>query len=318
MMLLARLLPLVPLLATPALAQMAEPMALADPVPFTLRFAATDGSAPVDCTTKLTGLGPDGTMTVGINDLRFYVSDIVFSTADGTSLPARMESGDFQLMLPEGSVALVDLTDDASGTCVPGSVQFGEGTARVNTTIAGMNPLPGATHVSFRIGVPQQVMQAIIAAHSDVDAPSPMAEMYWNWAMGYRHFVLNHTVDAGDGTFGDGYLHIGSMGCGPMEGKALADRPRCDFVNSPLVRLPMAADGSLDVAVDLRAVLQGYRYVAPIYDTTTWVEIGQGPGTACHSGPDQPDCDVLFAVFGLSRSTGDASGTADAVFKVLE
>jgi uncharacterized repeat protein (TIGR04052 family) len=315
---LLRLTSLALLLSTPALAQMAEPMAPADPVPFTLTFTATDGATPADCTTVFSGLGPNGDMSVGMNDLRFYVSDIVFSTDDGTSLTATLDQNDFQLVVPQGAVALVDLTGDTEGTCVPGSIQFGEGTARTNAQITGMNPLPGATHVTFRIGVPQEVMAAVIGAHSDVDAPTPMGEMYWNWAMGYRHFVLNHTVDKTDGTFGEGYLHIGSMGCGPMEGLALADRPRCDYVNTPLVRLPMNPDGTLAVAVDIRAVLSGYGYVAPIYDMSTFEIIGEGPGTACHSGPDQPDCDVLFATFGLSRETGDAAGMADAVFRVME
>jgi hypothetical protein len=302
--------------AVPATAQMAEPMAAADPVPFTLTFAATDGETSADCTTVFSGLGPNGNVNVGINDLRFYLSDIVFSTADGTSLPATLAANPFQLTLPEGAVALVDLTSDTEGTCAPGSIQFGEGTARVNAQVTGMNPLPGATHVTFRIGVSQAVMQAVIAAHIDADAPSPLAEMYWNWAMGYCHFVLNHTVDMEDGTFGEGYLHIGSMGCGPMSGKALADRPRCDYVNTPLVRLQMNPDGTQAVAVDVRAVLTGYGYIAPILDMTTFEVIGQGPGTSCHSGPDQPDCDVLFTTFGLSRETGDASALADAVFKV--
>jgi uncharacterized repeat protein (TIGR04052 family) len=306
------------LFATPAVAQMAEPMPAADPVPFTFTFAATDGATPADCKTVFSGLGPKGDASVGMNDLRFYVSDIVFSTGDGISLPATLDKNDFQLTLPEGAVGLVDLTGNSEGSCAPGSIQFGEGTERVNAQISGMNPLPNATHVSFRIGVPQEVMQAVIAAHTDADAPSPMAEMYWNWAMGYRHFVLNHTVDLADGTFGEGYLHIGSMGCGPMQGKALADRPRCDFVNTPLVRLPMSADGKLAVNVDIRAVLTGFDYVAPIYDMKTFEVIGQGPGTACHSGPDDPDCDVLLDTFGLSRTTGDASGFADKVFKVAK
>jgi uncharacterized repeat protein (TIGR04052 family) len=305
------------LVASPACAQMMEAAPPADPVPFTLNFAAMDGTAPVTCTTVLSGLGPDGKSSVGINDLRFYVSDIVFSKDDGTSLPAKLAANDFQLTLPEGAVALVDLSSDSEGSCAPGSIQFGEGTARTNAAVTGMNPLPDATSVSFRIGVPQAVMSAIIAAHSDADAPSPLGEMYWNWAMGYRHFVLNAKVDVTDGTFGDAYLHIGSMGCGPMDGKALADRPRCDLVNTPLVRLPMSKEGTLNVALDLRAVLSGYSYITPVYDTATWKEIGKGPGLACHSGPDQPDCDILFKAFGLSRETGDASGFA-TVFKVIE
>ncbi|NBZ89498.1 MbnP family copper-binding protein [Stagnihabitans tardus] len=299
------------LVATPAAAEMAMKAApMAEPVPFTLNFQATDGASPVTCTSVIEGLGPEGRYKVGINDLRFYISDVVFQKADGTSLPAKLDANDFQLTLPEGTVALIDLTGDTEGSCAPGSIQFGEGTAAVNAQVTGMNPLPDATSVSFRIGVPQEVMSAVIAAHSDKDAPKPLDQMYWNWAMGYRHFVLNAKVDVTDGTFGEAYLHIGSMGCGPMEGKALADRPRCDFVNTPLVRLPMAADGSLDVALDLREVLSGYDYVAPVMDMATMTKIGEGPGLACHSGPMQAHCDVLFKTFGISRVTGDAEGLA--------
>ena len=44
--------------------------------PFTFTFTAVDGTTPVDCTSRMTGFGPDKAETVGLNDLRFYVSDI--------------------------------------------------------------------------------------------------------------------------------------------------------------------------------------------------------------------------------------------------
>lgn len=286
------------------------------PVPFTLKFTAVDGSKPVDCTSRLAGFGPDGGDTVGLNDLRFYVSEVLFIGADGSSVPAKLDSNQFQLNQPAGSVALVDLTGSSDGSCAQGSIQFGEGTARTNFVVTGTNPMPDAKAVSFRIGVPQPLMQAAVAATSAEDAPSPLAEMYWNWAMGYRHFVFNHTVDTADGKHGDGYIHIGSVGCGPTESNALSDRPRCDYVNTPLVRLPLSDGKSLSIGVDVRAILADLQFVAPVYDQKTFAVIGEQPGTACHSGPE-PDCDKVFATFGLSRETGEASATADKVFKVL-
>jgi len=285
--------------------------------PFTLKFSAVDGSKPVDCTSRLVGFGPDGKDTVGLNDLRFYVSDVRFIGADGASVPARLDSNDFQLNQPAGSVALVDLTGTSAGSCTPGNVQFGEGTARTNLVVSGMSPMANAKEVSFRIGVPQPLMQAAVAATSQEDAPSPLAEMYWNWATGYRHFVLNHTVDTADGRHGDGYVHIGSTGCGPADSKALGDRPRCDYVNTPLVRLPWTGSGSLSIGIDIRAILGNLPFVAPVYDQKTMAVIGQQPGTSCHSGMEG-DCDKVFTTFGISRETGEDVAAADRVFKVLQ
>lgn len=300
--------------AAPALAHDTAPQG----TPFTFNFTAVDGTTPVDCTSRMAGFGPDKAETVGLNDLRFYVSDIVFTAEDGTSLPGTLDDNDFQLNQPAGSVALVDLTGNTEGTCAPGSIQFGEGTARVNATVTGRTALANAKEVSFRIGVPQSLMQAVIAATSAEAAPSPLGEMYWNWAMGYRHFVLNHTVDTADGKHGDGYIHVGSTGCGPADANALTDRARCDFVNTPLVRLPMSDTGTLSIGVDVRAILSGLAFKAPVYDQKTFEVIGEQPGTACHSSPMQPDCPLVFATFGLGLETGDAATTANKVFKVLQ
>ncbi len=310
----AALLALAAMSHAPALAQDAT----STRTPFAFTFSAVDGTKPLDCTSQLTGFGADKADTVGLNDLRFYVSDIVFIAEDGTSLPAKLDDNEFQLNQPAGSVALVDLTGSEEGSCAPGSIQFGEGTARVNATVTGNSPMAAAKEVSFRIGVPQELMQAVIANTTAEAAPSPLGEMYWNWAMGYRHFVLNHTVDTVDGKHGDGYIHIGSAGCGPAEANALTDRARCDYVNTPLVRLPLAKPGALSIGVDIRAILADLAFKAPVYDMTTFAVIGEQEGTACHSSPGQPDCAKVFATFGLSQETGDAASTANKVFKVLE
>ncbi|MEM9762312.1 MAG: MbnP family copper-binding protein [Pseudomonadota bacterium] len=300
-----------------AVALCAAGPALADPVPFTLRFVAVHGQQPVGCTDAISGIGPQADVTVGVSDLRFYVSDIVFTAPDGTEMAAALTPSPFQLVSPEGSVALVDLTNASSGTCAPGSISFGEGTERVNDGVVGTRAPGDAASVRFRIGVPQDLMRAVIAATSAEDAPSPMGEMYWNWATGYRHFVLNHTVDVADGGFGEGYVHIGSMDCGPAEGKALSDREACGLVYTPAVTLPVAGEETV-IAVDLAPIFAAVDFVAPVYDPETFAVIGERPGTDCHSSNRQPDCAASFPAFGLDMETGRADASANAAFRLAE
>ncbi|MFQ6551869.1 MbnP family copper-binding protein [Aestuariibius insulae] len=287
-------------------------------VPFSMTFQAMAQGALVDCTSQVAGLGPKGDMTVGINDLRFYVSNLSFRDADGTAYLAVLEETPFQLVHSAGSVALVDLTANTDGTCAPGSVSFGEGTARVNEAVTGSVAVEGITEVSFDIGVPQSVMQAVIAGGTAEDAPSPLAEMYWNWASGYRHFVLNHTVDVADGTYGEGYIHIGSGDCGPAEGKALTDRERCGYLNTAQVVLPVSDPSDLRVMLDLEAVLEGLDFQAPIMNMETREVLGMQPGTSCHSAKMQQDCATIFDAFGIDLNSGESDASRNMVFKVME
>ena len=82
-------------------------------------------------------------------------------------------------------------------------------------------------------------MRETIAAYTPEGAPSPLNEMYWNWASGYRHLVLNFAVGAAGSEAGEGYVHVGSRNCGPEDGLALEDREACEFVNTPAVFLPL-------------------------------------------------------------------------------
>ncbi|MEM8596838.1 MAG: MbnP family copper-binding protein [Pseudomonadota bacterium] len=304
--------------AAALLASLAHPDgAQADPVPFVLSFVATHGEQSVGCTDAISGIGPEGDMTVGISDLRFYVSDVVFTGPDGAEMPGALTPSPFQHVAPEGSVALVDLTNASEGTCAPGAISFGEGTERVNDRVSGTRAPGEVVSVSFRIGVPKDLMRAVIAATSAEDAPSPLGEMYWNWATGYRHFVLNHTVDVEDGRFGEGYIHIGSMDCGPAEGKALSDRAECGLVYTPAVTLSVSGAETV-IAVDLAPLFAAVDFKAPVYDTETFAVIGERPGTDCHSSSRQPDCAALFPVFGLDMETGRAEAASNAVFRRVE
>lgn len=284
------------------------------PQPFALRFAPTFNGDPVTCTTELSGLGPNAGARVGLSDLRFYVSNLSVSGANGEISTVELDQNEFQYRGSAGSVSLVDLTGSTEGSCADTAIAGAEGTARTHDTITGTIAGGSVSNVSFDVGVPQALMKETIASNSPEGAPSPLNEMYWNWASGYRHLVLNFTIENAGGEAGAGYVHVGSRACGPDDGLALEDREACDFVNTPRVSLSAINLASATINVDLGRVLAGLDFIAPIYDTTTFDVIGEGPGVECHSSPTQPDCTGVFANLGLDMATGEANARDNSVF----
>lgn len=283
--------------------------------PFALQFVATAEGAPVGCTDTIEGLGPDGAFSVGVSDLRFYVSNLRFEDASGNPVPLALDSNDFQLTDDAGTVAMIDLTGTSDGTCGNAAIAFPEGTARTNPEVVGTTAIDQVARVRFDVGVPQDLMRSVIAENTEEAAPSPLNEMFWSWASGYRHFVFNFAVMRSDGEAGDGYLHVGSRDCGPADGKALSDRDACSFVNTPQVVLEDFDLVNGRVQIDLTALLAQVSFVAPIYDPETFEVIGEGPGVACHSSPMEADCGAIFGAFGLDMMDGSASAAANQVIK---
>jgi len=261
------------------------------------------------------GFGPGATDKIGINDLRFYVSNLRFEDDAGNPVDFTLDENDFQLTTDDGAVALIDMTGNTAGSCAGTSVAYAEGTARTNFQIVGRTLVDKVATVSFDVGVPQAVMKRVIADDTPEGAPSPLNEMYWSWNSGYRHVVFNFSVNDGMASTGAGYLHIGSTDCAANGGDlALSDRDSCGFVNTPRVRLTdfdLTADS---VAFDVREALTGLDFIAPIYDPMTFEVIGEGPGVECHSSPMQPDCLTIFSRFGLDMTSGAADAAADKVF----
>lgn len=279
-----------------------------DMAAFTLSFGAMYDGAEVGCTSSLTGLGPNNDTTVGLSDLRFYVSNVRLLGHDGTELEHTLATNDFQYTSDAGSVALIDLTGNTQGTCADNAIAFAEGTARTNDKLTGM--VHGEIHgVEFDVGLPQSVMKSVIATNSAEDAPSPLGEMYWSWASGYRHFVLNFTVETGT-TAGEGYLHVGSRDCGGDGARALTDRDSCGVVNNPHVAMTELDAATDKIMVDLGALFDGVGFVTAIRDPNPPHDvIGMGPGVNCHSSPMQSDCPIVFGNLGLDVMTGANSGT---------
>lgn len=283
-------------------------------IPFELKFAAQAAGKAVTCDAMVTGLGPAGAHSIGVSDLRFYVSNLVLFGDDGKPLKVELDDNEFQYNSAAGSVSLIDLTSNTAGTCASSAIAFAEGTARTNEQIVGK--ASGEVHaVSFDVGVPAAIMKETIATNTPEGAPSPLAEMYWSWASGYRHLVVNFTVQAPANQTGEGYLHIGSRDCGAQGKRALEDRDECGRAYTPKVMLPHFHPESSTVVLDMAALLSGLDFISPVYDPVTFEPIGQGPGVECHSVPEgQPDCPLVFGKLGLDQTSGAADALSNRVF----
>ncbi len=273
---------------------------------FTLNFMAKSGGMDMNCDNMLGGFGPNQTDSVGVRDLRFYISNIKFYDDAGAELDVELDENEFQYHSDAGFVALVDLTSNDSGTC---DAEEGEGTARMNAVVTGSVEDTAIADMSFDVGLPQAIMKDVIATNSAEDAPSPLNEMFWSWASGYRHFVFNFQVMDTIGTFGEGYLHIGSRGCGGDGLLALEEKEECDFVNTPSVMLENFDPGMNSVVVDISAALENVDLLVQTQGTDE-----SAPGVSCHSSPMQTDCATIFSNFGIDMETGSAVANSNVVF----
>lgn len=285
--------------------------------PFSLNFAAQNGDQPVTCDSILSGFGSEGHYSVSVSDLRFYVSNIQLFNLDGELISATYTDNDFQLNHEAGFVGLIDLTSNSDGACQDDAIAYSEGTARTNNVISGEMIDTGLTKITFDIGVPQAVMKSVISATSAEDAPSPLNEMYWSWASGYRHFVMNFAIENMAGTTGEGYIHIGSRGCGDDAILALENKDSCDLVNTPKVELNNIDINNQTVTLDLSKVLQNLAFKAEMSgghgNHSSNEMIMNAPSVTCHSASveAQPDCGPIFANFGLNTEDGSAASAAN-------
>lgn len=279
---------------------------------FSLNFAAKSGAQDVSCDTLLTGFGNDQDHSVRVSDLRFYVSNIKFYDLNGVEIDTELDSNEFQINHEDGFVGLIDFTSNDSGACADTSLS---GTARTNYSITGQSLDTGIRSVSFDIGVPQAVMKSVINSYSLEDAPTPLNEMYWSWASGYRHFVLNFQIEDINGVNGQGNVHLGSRDCGGDGLLALSDQDSCDYVNTAKVMLD-DFDPSIDsVVIDLDELLQGVSFASSAGHTESHTaEVTSGPGVNCHSSPTQADCHSIFSNLGVDMADGSASSVNNGVF----
>ncbi len=281
---------------------------------FELSFGAMAGDTELTCENQMTGLGPSSDIALGISDLRFYVSNLSFLDEQGDEVPVLLDENEFQYQSENGAVSLIDLTSNTEGSCSGNAIAFAEGTTRVNAALRGVTEKTRVKRVRFDVGIPQPLMKAVIAAGTEEEAPSPMNEMYWSWASGYRHFVLNVTVEQ-NADIGDGYIHIGSRDCGAQGELALENQDACGLINTPQVDLEVSDLDTETVALNIERIVEGLDFSAPVYDSNFAV-IGEDLGLECHSSPSQEDCASIFASFGLDAQEGTANASLNEVFYI--
>jgi len=287
--------------------------------PFKLAFKAVVDNEEIDCGSVIPGLGPNNDTSISVSDVRFFVSGLTFYDQQGEIIESSLDTNEFQYNSDVGSVGLVDLTSNNQGSCNSEGIEFGEGTARVNHYITGHTHSEQAiSSVSFDVGVPQALMKSVIATNTAEDAPSPLGELYWSWASGYRHFVVNFAVIDKAQERGEGFLHIGSRGCGDSGLLALENKQQCDRLNTPAVHVTDFNPAKQTIIVDIKAALKDITFVREIREPKApYTLIGANPGVACHSTPvqRQPDCGPIFANLGLDMASGMSKAVNNIVFR---
>jgi uncharacterized repeat protein (TIGR04052 family) len=228
--------------------------------PVSLAFTAVAHGKPISCTA-----GPDG-MTLG--DLRLYVSEIALVTADGRTVPVKIDTA---APWQDPGVALIDL-EDGSGACDTGS-------PATHAALTGHVAADTYTGLQFVLGVP------FARNHADPAlAPSPLDQtaMHWHWQAGYK--FLRAALRRGDDLT---WLHLGSTGCeghiGAISGCAKPNR-----ATVKLARFDAAHDA---VAIDVAALLAD----AP----------ADGGNHACQSEPDNETCAPMLRHLGLAGAPQD-------------
>ncbi len=266
----------------------------------TLRFAAVNGAAPVSCGTPLTGLGTGGTTAV-LTDLRFFVSNVRLTRANGTSVPLELTSRPRWAATDGGQrTTLIDL-ENGKGDCT-------EGDGAVNAAVTGTVPAGRYTGVRYFIGVP------FTMNHTDtVEAPAPMASaaMAWSWQAG-RKFAKLELSDPGGaaGTWSSRtfFVHLGSSGC--VGNPATGATTNCRSSNRASVRFARFDPPRQRIAVDVGALVAGNDITA-----------NRAGAPGCMSGGTDPECAGVFAALGIGWSPdGSGSGlpvAGQTAFRVL-
>jgi uncharacterized repeat protein (TIGR04052 family) len=236
--------------------------------PVELSFSARYGDHTLSCTEAAAGLQ--------LTDLRFFVYDLKLIDQDGRSKPVGLlVDGLWQ----DGNVALLDF-EDGQGACINGSV---ERNRSVRGLVAGENDGGPFRGISFTVGVPPD------RNHRDpmtAKAPLNYIPMHWHWLNGYKFMRVG--VSNESDRF---WMHLGSSHCNG----SISDGIECRMSN----RVAVALD-DFDPSRD--------RIVIDLEPLVTAVNLADGIGSDCSSGPDELACGAAFAAFGLPfGATTDAA-----------
>jgi len=270
---------------TPTPTQTATPT-LVPTEEITLRFAAVVGDELFTCGSEYEGIGTTQATLIP-SDFRFYVSDIRLVTEDGEEVPLSLDQEVRPWQLDD--LALLDF-EDGTGPC--GSI----GNSLLNDSVHGTVPHGEYTGVRFVMGVPFDVNHGNQATAPD---PLSLGSLFWSWQGGYK-FIRIDSINLSGQEF---RVHLGSTGC-------QGDPPRspvtsCAQPNRVFVELDDFDPHSDLIVADLAALLADSNIEFNTPDTP--------PG--CMANQTDPDCDAVFANFGLNREDGTSDPSAQRFFR---
>lgn len=260
------------------------------PIPteeITLRFRGMIGDQPFACGNEYEGIGTTHATLVP-SDFRFYVSEIRLVTADGEEVPLSLDQ-DIHPWQYE-NLALLDF-EDGSGPC--SSI----GDSLLNDEVHGTVPHGEYTGLRFVLGVPFELNHGNQATAPDTLS---LGSLFWSWQGGYK-FIRFDSINLSGQEF---RVHLGSTGCEGMP--PLSPVTSCARPNRVSVDFDDFDPHSDFVVADLAALLADSDIEFNTPDTA--------PG--CQADPMDPDCDAVFANFGLSREDGTSDPAAQRFFRV--
>jgi uncharacterized repeat protein (TIGR04052 family) len=234
-----------------------------------ITFEAVFGVKPFSCFGTF-NVGTKGSSVKPL-DFRFYVHDVVLTTAGGERAPVTLSADP---TWQRDGVALVDL-ETGDGTCAAG-------TLATHATVTGRVPRRSDYQgLSFKVGVPE-TMNHLDAARS----PAPFNEpgLWWSWKGGYKYLRLEISTPANPDGF---YFHLGATNCQGTVGAF-----QCAKSNVAEVSLPTFVPGQSHVQADLAAFYAG-------------LDVDQRPDfqadfvAGCMAFRGDPECPAMMGQFGL-------------------
>ncbi len=213
-----------------------------------------------------------------LTDLRFYLYDVELTDQGGRSRTLELlPDGQWQ----DGKIALLDF-EDGQGACINGSEQRN---SSLRGKISG-GPFRGIT---FTVGVPPD------NNHRDpmtAQAPLNYTAMHWHWLSGYKFMRVGVSNESDNF-----WMHLGSSRC---DG-SINDGIECRSSNRVAVAL-----GDFDPTRD--------RIVIDLEPLVAAVNLADGSGSDCSSGPDELACSAAFAALGLPFGA-TAAAASQRVFR---
>jgi uncharacterized repeat protein (TIGR04052 family) len=227
--------------------------------PVELNFSVRYGDNAISCTEAVAGLK--------LTDMRFFVYDLKLVDQAGRSRAVELLADG---LWQDGKIALLDF-EDGQGDCINGSAANNRSIRGVVTADNVGGPFQG---ISFTVGVPPD------SNHRDpmtAKAPLNYTAMHWHWLTGYKFMRVG--VNNESDRF---WMHLGSSHC---DG-SISDGIECRSSNRVAVALADFNPLRDRIVIDLEPLV-------------TAVNLADGIGSDCSSGPDEPACAAAFAALGL-------------------